>query len=162
MTTILEPPEPAGRETFLDRLQQNRTTILIAVGCVLGTGLLVRTCAAPPAASSSNVPQVLSGPTTTTTAPPPPIDPLANLGQLGPTAAALVGPEWDARRELARRASEVMTQTGRDQCALLIGATIGGSWELSITYGPAHPAPVFAGCPWPPPTSTTTTTGATP
>lgn len=139
------------------KITNNRKTIAVAAGCLLGGALLMRACGGESGAQPAPVPQVLSGPTTTTsTVPAPTVDPLTNLGVLTPTAAALVGPEFDARRELARRASEVMTNTGRDQCALLIGATVGGSWELSISYGPAHPVPVFAGCPIP----TTTTTAA--
>lgn len=140
------------------KLTNNRKTIAVAAGCLLAGVLLTRACATDSGAQSvPPAPQVLSGPTTTTTtAPAPTVDPLTNLGVLTPTAAALVGPEFDARRELARRASEVMTNTGRDQCALVIGATVGGSWELSISYGPAHPVPVFTGCPIP----TTTTTAA--
>ena len=107
--------------------------------------------------AAATAPMVLSGPTSTT--PAPSVDPLANLGVLNPTAAALVGPDLDARRELARRASEVMTTAGRDQCSLVLGATQGGSWELSTNLGPAHPVPLFAGCSWP--ASTTSSTAVT-
>ncbi|MGD9755455.1 MAG: hypothetical protein AB7W59_31070 [Acidimicrobiia bacterium] len=145
---------------LLDRAKSNRKTIAAAAGCLLAGVLLTRACAGDSGAQAAPVaPQVLSGPTTTTsTVPAPSVDPLVNLGQLTPTAAALVGPEFDARRELARRAAETMTNTGRDQCALVIGATVGGSWELSTTAGVAHPVPVFAGCPaaWLNPTTTTT------
>lgn len=88
-------------------------------------------------------------PTTTTT--PARLDPLAQLGVLSPTASALVGPGYDARRELARRASELMTRTGGTQCALVIGAAgEANSWELSTQYSAAFPVVVFAGCPFPP------------
>lgn len=147
---------------LLDRVKTNRKTIAFAGGALLAGVLLTRACAADSGAQAATPvqPQVLSGPTTTTsTVPAPTVDPLVNLGQLTPTAAALVGPDFDARRELARRAAETMTNTGRDQCALVIGATVGGSWELSTTPGVAHPVPVFAGCPagWLAPTTTTTT-----
>src|SRR5574343_635394 len=94
--------------TLLDRAKTNRTTIAIAAGCLLAGVLLTKGCAGSSGAQvAPPVPQVLSGPTTTTsTVPAPSIDPLVNLGQLTPTAAALVGPEFDGRRELARRASE--------------------------------------------------------
>lgn len=139
------------------KITNNRKTIAVAAGCLLAGVLLTKGCATDSGAQAAPVPQVLSGPTTTTTtAPAPTVDPLVNLGQLTPTAAALVGPEFDARRELARRASEAMTNTGRDQCALVMGATVGGAWELSTSWGPAHPVVVFTGCPIP----TTTTTAA--
>lgn len=160
MATDATRPDPVL--TLVDRAKANRKTIGLAAGALLAGALLMRACGGESGAQAATPvqPQVLSGPTTTTTTTPvATVDPLVNLGQLTPTAAALVGPEFDARRELARRASETMTNTGRDQCALVIGATVGGSWELSTTPGVAHPVPVFAGCPapWLAPTTTTTT-----
>lgn len=144
--------------TLIDKAKANRKSLAFAGGALLVGVLLTKACAGSSGAQDNvPVPQVLSGPTTTTTTTPAPtVDPLVNLGQLTPTAAALVGPEFDARRELARRASEAMTNTGRDQCALVIGASVGGAWELSTSWGPAHPVVVFTGCPIP----TTTTIAA--
>ena len=79
------------------------------------------------------------------------LDPLAQLGVLSPTAAALVGPSYEARREVARRASELMTRTGGTQCSIVIGAAgTEGTWELSTQYSAAFPVVVMAGCPFPP------------
>lgn len=143
------------RTITLDRPTQLKLGAGAAVAA-LALVLLVRSSGAdaPPAAA----PQILSGPTTSTA--PAAIDPLANLGVLNPTAAALVGTSFDGRRELARRASEVMTQSGVDQCHLVIGATSAGSWEISTLWGPAHPIVLMAGCAFPPAADTTTTVKA--
>lgn len=137
------------RTITLDRPTMIRAAAAGGAALLVLVLVLARTAGGDEPAATA--PLVLSGPTSTTEA--PAVDPLANLGVLNPTAAALVGPDIDARRELARRASEVMTTAGRDQCSLVLGATQGGSWELSTNLGPAHPVPLFAGCPWP--TSTT-------
>src|SRR5687767_13366250 len=64
-------------------------------------------------------PLELSGPTSTTA---PRVDPLGNLGLLNPTAAAMVGQDFEARREVARRASDLMANYSASPCALVIGS----------------------------------------
>src|SRR4051794_15313329 len=89
----------------------------------------------------------LSGPTSTSG---PRVDPLGNLGLLNPTAAAMVGADYEARPEVARRASDLMANYGASPCALVIGSAPDGSWELTIRWDNAHPVPLLASCPWPP------------
>lgn len=127
--------------------RQAKLRIAAAAGGALLVGVvLAATMGRADASTPSSAPVLLSGPTTTTT---PAIDPTSNLGLLSPTAAALIGPEYDERRELARRASEVMTASGIGQCGLFLGAPVAGEWEVSSLFGVAHPVPLMAGCPFP-------------
>ena len=134
------------------------------LAAVLVTVAGVRACSTPATqAQERTAPTILSGPTTTT-APTVAtarqlIDPLSGLGgPLNPTAAAIVGPTYEARLELARRLTESQQRYVVPLCGLFIGADATGTWEVSTVHGPAHPVPVLGACPWP--TTTTTTKGA--
>ena len=139
-----------------------RRNLYLAGGLVVAIVLLLvgRSCA--PSGATQQVgqsapagePKVLSGPTTT--APPvsttsrPAIDPLAGLGSpVNSTALALVGTDYAARLELARRFAETMQRYSATGCQVFIGADAIGIWELSTQQGAAHPVPVLAACPWP-------------
>lgn len=146
MTTLSTPaPSGSSRPKWLD---DKRVWIGAAL---LATVLIVwhpwsRGAGAEQAPAGAQ-PIELSGPTTTTG---PRVDPLGNLGLLNPTAAAMVGMDFEARREVARRASDLMANYGASPCAIVIGSAPDGSWELSIRWDNAHPVPLLASCPWPP------------
>jgi hypothetical protein len=91
-----EPDHLAPSDGVWAKAEKHRTPILVGLVCVALTVFAVKGCAPSAPAARRSCPGRPPRP--------PPIDPLVNLGQLSPTAAALVGPEFDARRELARRA----------------------------------------------------------
>ena len=128
------------------------------VAAVAVTALLVgRSCTKSGAApASAYQPAVVTVPTTS----PPRIDPLSGLGgPLNPTASALVGADYTSRLELARRITETLQRSPTaTTCGLYLGSDPAGVWEVSAQFGPAHPVPLIAACPYPPALPTTSTT----
>lgn len=121
-----------------------------------------------PAAVAAPVPVPATIGATTTTAAVGGLDPLAGLGAINPTAAQLIGTARDSRAKAARDVAEITTRYAVTGCALFIGGDGVGGWELSTVWGPTHPVPLLAACPWHgpkaaptvPPTPTTPTTKA--
>ena len=126
----------------------------VAVGILL---LLIGRSCAPTTGGAAQKPgvSILTGPTTTmpsTTTARPAIDPLSGLGSpVNSTALAIVGPDYAARLELAKRVQELINRYAVTGCQVFIGGNATGEWELSTVWGASHPVPVFVACPFNPP-----------